>query len=157
MYFKILILLLSYFLVNCSGETKTKYKDTYTLKVIFDNAIKPQANPLSACQNTATTMQVCADISFATTFTEAAFISLLSSNAYSTYTGYCNSLILGQYKDLSDSLKECFFTCDTNYWQTRKNLNSCNNSFAIMVVESLNNSTVISCKRNCSTSTNNNP
>lgn len=155
----LLILLLSN--LACSEQKESDYKKTFFLKALVDNSNKSQLNPQTTCQENITAMQSCASTAseFSSfTLTETIFVSTISSRRYVTYTDYCNNLIVNEpYKNQSDSLKVCFLKCDLSYWQTRRNLNICNESFASMIQGSFSDSGTTSCKRNCISPTNNNP
>jgi len=158
---KILLILLLFFNLVCSEPKESDYQKTFLLKTLVDNSNKSQLNPLTTCQESITAMQLCANtaLEFSSfTLTETIFVSTISSRRYITYTDYCNNLIANEpYKNQSNSLKECFFKCDLSYWQTRRNLNICTESFASMIQGSFSDSGTTSCKRNCISPTNNNP
>jgi hypothetical protein len=157
-FFLVFSLILSLY---CSSEKKYTYDEIFILKAILDNASKPQANPVTTCQSTMSAMQTCAATApeFSLfTLTESIFAATISSNKYTTYSDYCsNAVINDPYKNMSNSVKECFFKCDSSYWQTRKNLNICNSAFSTMLTGSFSDTGTNSCKRNCTSATNNFP
>ncbi|MBP7280158.1 MAG: hypothetical protein KBA66_01180 [Leptospiraceae bacterium] len=160
MVLKSLLLLITLFILTCEGK-KSEYKDLYTLKTLVDNAYKSQTNPQTACETSTATMQTCAASSpefSALTLTETIFISTFTSNQYTTYSAYCTNKINSSFfSNQSDARKECNLKCETTYWQTRINLNTCTASFPTMLNGLFGDSGFSSCVVNCATPTNNNP
>jgi hypothetical protein len=97
------------------------------------------------------------------TLTENSYSLISSSNRFTTYSDLCaNNLYMyplpaNFVTNNSDAVRECYFKCDSSYWKTRKNLNTCNGTVAIMTTGIFNDSGTTTCKRNCSSSVNNTP
>jgi hypothetical protein len=158
---KIILLAALAFLISCAHKNEKNYQDLFALRILLEAATKPKPNPAATCQSTLTTMQTCAatapDFS-SSTLTEPILSSTISSGKFFTYADYCNNTLVNEpYKSMSDSLKDCYFKCDTSYWQTRKNLNICSSSFATMFNGNFTDTGTLNCKRNCFTATNNQP
>lgn len=161
MFTKNLILFLTLCYLGCAGQKESDYQKNFALKALVDNRNNSQLNPTTSCLERMSAMQICAGTSpefSAFTLTETVFISAISRNQFTNYTDYCNqTLVNDPYKNQSDSLKVCFLKCDASYWQTRRNLNICNETFTSMVQGSFTDNGTILCKRNCVTPTNNIP
>lgn len=160
MLIRIILIFLSILFLTCSEEKKNHDKELFTLKILLDNFSKPP-EPVLSCQDTMKAMELCAANApeFSTfPLTEDFFVSMLSEKKYTNYEEYCSNLVKSDmYKNQSDSLKECNFKCTTSYWQTRKNLNICNDSLVTMSSGMKDDSGTISCFRNCIMWINNNP
>ncbi len=159
MLIRILLLIAFLFQISCAHKNEKNYEDLFRLRILLEIATKPKPNPVATCQSTLITMQTCATTApefSSLTLTEASFTATISVNKYFTYADYCNNAIVNDpYRTMSDSLKECYFKCDTSYWQTRKNLNICSTAFQTMFTGNFADSGTNSCKKNCSSSTNN--
>lgn len=161
MFFKITLIFVFLFQISCAHKNEKSYQDLYALRILLETATKAKPNPVATCQSGMIAMQNCAATSpdFSSfPLTESFFIGIISSNKFFTYSDYCNDTVKNDpYRTMSDSMKECYFKCDTSYWQTRKNLNICNVSYESMFKGSFSDSGTSNCRRSCVLPTNNTP
>ena len=157
-----IVLIFSFlFYISCAQKNEKNYQDLFRLRILLESATKAKPNPVATCQSSLTAMQACVATATefsSSTLTETTLSATISFNKYFTYADYCNNSVINDpYRSMSDSLKECYFKCDTSYWQTRKNLNICTGSITTLTSGIFNDSGTTNCKRNCSSPTSNTP
>jgi hypothetical protein len=163
---RIILLLSLLFQITCAQKNEKSYQDLYALRILLETATKPKPNPQAACIDAMRSAEACiatAPEFQSGTLTENSYSLISSSNRFTTYSDLCaNNLYMyplpaNFVTNNSDAVRECYFKCDSSYWKTRKNLNTCNGTVAIMTTGIFNDSGTTTCKRNCSSSVNNTP
>jgi|JI9StandDraft_2_1071091.scaffolds.fasta_scaffold22436_3 hypothetical protein len=166
MLVRIILLLSLLFQITCAQKNEKSYQDLYALRILLETATKPKPNPQAACIDAMRSAEACiatAPEFQSGTLTENSYSLISSSNRFTTYSDLCaNNLYMyplpaNFVTNNSDAVRECYFKCDSSYWKTRKNLNTCNGTVAIMTTGIFNDSGTTTCKRNCSSSVNNTP
>ena len=166
MLVKFIFLILLMLQISCAQKNEKSYQDLFALRILLENATKAKPNPQAACIEALRSEETCVvTASDVTTgaLTEATFSFQLSAGRFTTYSDLCaNNLYMYPLPanfttNYSDAVRECYFKCDSSYWKTRKNLNTCNGTVAIMTTGIFNDSGTTTCKRNCSSSINNTP
>jgi hypothetical protein len=166
MLVRFILFLSLFFQITCAQKNEKSYQDLYALRILLETATKPKPNPQAACIDAMRSEETCivtaSDVTSGT-LTEASFSFQLSAGRFTTYSDLCaNNLYMyplpaNFVTNNSDAVRECYFKCDSSYWKTRKNLNTCNGTVAIMTTGIFNDSGTTTCKRNCSSSVNNTP
>jgi hypothetical protein len=150
--------------LNCAKDDETKdYQRNYVLKVLYDQATKPKPNATQACVNSFTSAQNCLAVSTPTITEPALLLSLNPTTRFTTYQSACanNSYLFPLSPDfqlnISESARECFFKCDSSYFNTRINQNLCNTSVQAILSGLGTDTGTSNCRRNCVSVSNNNP
>lgn len=110
--------------MQCSQEGKSNYQKVYNLRILLEQATKPEPDPLSTCVNSSRSAESClanspeAKAQFV--FNESVLSSMLSRNVYTDYTSICtNSLKSDTYKNATPAAQKCMFNCQKQYWEKR--------------------------------------
>jgi hypothetical protein len=157
-----LFIFFCFFQFSCAKkEDSIDYEKLFFYKVILDQNTKRNSSALSSCNNSYQVSLPCyqSSTSFSTIqLTETILSSALSRNRFNNFNDLCSNEILDLGPRLSDSVKACFFNCARNYYQTRRNLNSCINFSAEQIgVGILTDVGTSNCRSDCVRISNNNP